>query len=79
MSSEWQILFNVAVGIIGALGGILIKIILSEQKSMRDAHEKLRSDLTDNYVRRDDFKEFMQAMFNKLDRIEIKIDQKADK
>jgi len=39
----------------------------------------LRENMSDNYVRKDDFREFKSDLFAVLNRIETKIDQKQDK
>jgi len=40
---------------------------------------KLAVTLPENYVHKNDFKDFSEMLFNKLDRIEGKLDHKADK
>lgn len=83
---EGQTYFNIAVGLIGGLGGW----ILNSLKSSIDALQKADSALTTKvqaievlvagqYVKRDDMDKISDAIFAKLDRIETKLDRKADK
>ena len=83
---DLQIAFNIAVGIAGFLGGWVLN-------SLRDAMRELQttdSELADKvqsievlvagqYVKRDDMERHMTAIFQKLDRIEQKLDNKVDK
>lgn len=83
---EAQSLINTAFALIGALGGW----VLNNLKSSIDDLRKADNDLADKvqhievlvagtYVKRDDMDKMAQALFNKLDKIEAKIDKKADK
>ena len=74
-----QILFNIAVGLGGFLGGFLLKIIWDAIKELRKTLGELEVRLPDAYVKKDDFQHFSDAIFRKLDKIEDKIDAKADK
>lgn len=74
-----QTLFNVAVGLGGFLGGFLLKIIWDAIKEIRQTVGELEVRLPEAYVRKDDFQHFSDAIFRKLDKIEDKIDNKADK
>ncbi len=83
---DGQTAFNIAVGLVGGLGGW----VLNNIKSSIDSLHKSDSMLTDKvqaievlvagqYVRRDDMDKSIAAIFAKLDRIEAKLDHKADK
>lgn len=81
-----QTLFNIAVGLIGALGGWILNTLWQEIKSMQQTDEKLADKVASieilvagQYVKRDDMERMGAAIFAKLDRIEDKIDLKADK
>ena len=74
-----QTLFNIAVGLGGFLGGFLLKIIWDAIKELRKTLGELEVRLPDAYVKKDDFQHFSDAIFRKLDKIEDKIDAKADK
>ena len=74
-----QTLFNIAVGLGGFLGGFLLKIIWDAIKELRETLGELEVRLPDAYVKKKDFQHFSDAIFRKLDKIEDKIDAKADK
>lgn len=86
MSESYQTFFNIAVTLIGFLGGW----VLNSLKASIDALHKADTDLTTKvqavevlvagqYVKRGDLNELSKAIFSKLDRIESKLDNKVDK
>ena len=81
-----QTLFNIAVGLVGALGGWILNTLWQEIKSMQATDDKLAEKVAGievlvagQYVKRDDMQVLSSAIFAKLDRIEDKLDGKADK
>ena len=83
---ETQTLINAVLTVAGFLGGW----VLNNLKSSIDDLRKADGDLTEKvqsiellvagtYVKRDDMEKMSDAIFAKLDRIEFKLDQKADK
>lgn len=85
-ADNYQTFFNLAIVIAGFLGGW----VLNSLKSSIEALQKADHDLTTKvqsvevlvagqYVKRDDLNELSKAIFNKLDRIEAKLDSKVDK
>lgn len=81
-----QTLFNIAVGLVGALGGWILNTLWQEIKSMQETDDKLADKVSrieilvaGQYVKRDDMQVLSSAIFAKLDRIEDKLDGKADK
>lgn len=68
-------LFNILVSVCGALLAWCVKVQYDTQKEM----EKKLANLPNEYARRDDHQNFTAAIFTKLDRIEDKLDRKADK
>lgn len=81
-----QTLFNIAVGLVGALGGWILNTLWQEIKTMQQTDEKLADKVAaieilvaGQYVKRDDMQVLSAAIFAKLDRIEDKLDGKADK
>lgn len=86
MSDELQQLFNILVTVSGLLGGWFLKVIDDNLKETRRHNKELSDKLSDmevlvagQYVRRDDLDRHIEAIFKKLDRIEEKLDGKADK
>ena len=76
---DWQTLFNLAFGIVCGFVGWFTKTIYDANKELRDDLNNLRVHLPEKYVAKHDFERMSEALFKKLDRIENKLDQKADK
>lgn len=81
-----QGIFNIAVGVAGALGGWWMKAMWEAVKDLKAADERLATEVGNlkvlvagDYVRREMFDRLSDAIFAKLDRIETKLDAKADK
>lgn len=86
MSDENQMLFNIAVGCAGFLAGWVITTLWSAVKDLQEADKALVDKISSievlvagQYVKNEVFNNFIAAMFAKLDRIEDKLDSKADK
>ena len=76
---DWHTAFNLAFAGLSGVMGFIIKVLWDAIVTLRRDLGELERSIKDNYVRRDDFRDTMRAMFEKLDRIEIKIDGKMDK
>lgn len=76
---DWQTAFNIVAGIVGALGGWVLNMVWSSVRRNERDIALFKESVAETYVRRDDFKDAIQAIFTKLDRIEDKIDAKVDK
>lgn len=85
-----QVIFNWAVGLLGPVAGWWLKVMWSEIKEIKHEGKELADRVAGidvlvagQYVKREYFEakvtELSTALFNKLDRIEDKIDRKADK
>jgi len=81
-----QDLYNIVVGIAGILGGWWLKVTWDTLKDLQNADKdlvdkvsKIEVLVAGNYVRREDFDRTIERLFDKLDHIEMKIDQKADR
>lgn len=81
-----QYLFNIAIALIGALGGWIMKIMWDALRDLQEADKTLTEKVATievlvagQYVRKDDFDRVADALFRKLDRIQDKLDAKADK
>jgi hypothetical protein len=81
-----QVAFNISIALIAFLGGW----VLNSLKDSIDALKKTDNDLANkvqhieilvagSYVKREDLDKLATALFTKLDRIELKVDGKADK
>jgi len=83
---DQQQLFNVLFALVGVLGGWWMKAMWEAIKNLEQADKALNDSVGDlkvlvagQYVKQDSFDKLSQAIFNKLDRIEDKLDGKADK
>jgi hypothetical protein len=86
MMDSNQQLFNLVFAVAGALGGWWMKAMWEGLKDLQKADQKLSSEVSDlkvlvagGYVRTEQFSDLSKALFSKLDRIEDKLDGKADK
>lgn len=83
---DFQLGFNVAVGLAGFLGGWILTSISTAIKDLRTQDEKLGNEVhqvhllvAGSYVKRDELDKHLSAIFDVLRRIEEKLDGKADK
>jgi len=81
-----QQVFNIAIGIAGALGGWWMKAMWDALKDLQKADDRMAQQVSDlkvlvagQYVSRESFDKLSTAIFTKLDRIEDKLDKKVDK
>jgi len=81
-----QTLFNYALALCGALGGWVLKVIWDAVKDLQAADKVLVEKvntieilIAGNYMSKTDFDKIAAAIFAKLDKIEDKLDRKADK
>ena len=81
-----QQFFNIAFAIIGALGGWWMRVMWQSLKELEQQDSKLADKVgsievlvAGQYVKRDDMNRDIATIFAKLDRIEDKINKKADK
>lgn len=83
---DWQSAFNIALALAAFLGGYVLNSVRDSVKALHEADEHLTSKVQSievlvagQYVRRDDLDKVLTALFQKLDRIESKLDGKVDK
>ena len=81
-----QQFFNAAFAIIGALGGWWMRVMWQSLKELQQQDSKLADKVGNievlvagQYVKRDDMNRDIAIIFAKLDRIEDKMNKKADK
>lgn len=81
-----QQLFNIVIGVAGALGGWWMKAMWEGLKDLQRTDHELTQQVNNlqvlvagQYIRREEFDKLSQAIFAKLDRIEDKLDNKVDK
>ena len=81
-----QSIYNWAFGLLNLAFGVILKAIWDSYKELKATDmalaEKVNSIeilVAGNYVKKDDFDRFTDAIFTKLDKISDKLDNKADK
>lgn len=83
---EPQALFNLAISAAGALAGWWLKVMWDSLCDLRDQDQHLADKVSrievlvaGEYVKREDFDRAIERIFDKLDHISLKLDQKADR
>lgn len=83
---EYQSLLNITFALAGALGGWILNNLKSSIDELRkqdgllaDKVQHIEVLVAGTYVKRDDLEKMAEAIFAKLDKIEMKLDTKADK
>lgn len=83
---DYQVLFNIVIGILGVIGGWLLNTMWSSLKDLQAADTKLAEKVSaievlvaGQYVTREEFTTTMNAMFMKLDRIQDTLNKKVDR
>ena len=81
-----QTLFNLLVGLVAFFGGWVLNSLRDSINHLHLSDESLTAKLqavellvAGSYVKRDDIDKLTTALFAKLDKIEGKLDKKADK
>ena len=83
---DYQVLFNITLGGVSLLGGWVLKTMHEVMRDLQIADAELAKKVqaievlvAGEYVKRSDMDHLSQMLFTKLDRIESKLDHKADK
>jgi hypothetical protein len=86
MSNETQIFFDVAVAVIGAMGGWILNTIWVAVKELQKADKELAEKVGEievlvagRYMTREEFNHTLSQVFGKLDTIRDMIAMKADR
>lgn len=73
---EYQVLFDIAIGVIGVLGGWTLNTVWSAVKDLQEADKELAAKVgaievlvAGQYVTRDEFNSTLNQVFERLDRI----------
>ncbi len=73
---EYQVLFDVAIGVIGVLGGWTLNTVWAAVKDLQEADKELAEKVgaievlvAGRYVTRDEFNSTLNQVFERLDRI----------
>lgn len=83
---DYQVLFNIVIGILGTIGGWLLNAVWSSLKDLQSADTKLAEKVSaievlvaGQYVTREEFTTAMNAVFSKLDKIQDTLNNKVDR
>ena len=76
---DFQSAFNLAMGLITFLGGWMVKSFSDDVRELQVKVQDIQVMVAGQYVTHADLEKMINAVFNKLDKIEEKIDKKADK
>lgn len=83
---ELQLMFDILIGVVGLLFGWVLNALRDSMRSLQETDSELAIKVqaievlvAGEYVKRSDFERKVDIMFQKLDRIEQKLDKKADK
>jgi len=86
MSNETQIFFDVAVAVIGAMGGWILNTVWNAVKELQKADKELAEKVGEievlvagRYMTREEFNHTLSQVFGKLDTIRDMIAMKADR
>lgn len=81
-----QVAFNIAVALVAFLGGWVLNSLKESINTLKNTDNDLATKVQQievlvagSYVKREDMDKLTEALFRKLDKIEAKIDMKADK
>jgi hypothetical protein len=80
---EYQVLFDVAIGVIGVLGGWTLNTVWAAVKDLQQADKELAEKVgqievlvAGRYVTREDFNQVLNQVFERLDRIRDLVSQR---
>ena len=83
---DYQDAFNILIGFVMTIFGWFLRVSWDGLKSLQEQDRELADKVArievlvaGEYVKKDDFDRVIERLFDKLDHIEMKIDQKADK
>lgn len=83
---DHQMMFNIGIGIISSMLGWWLNNVWTALKDLQDADRELAEKVASievlvagQYVTRDEFNNVLSQVFNKLDRIIEKLNEKADR
>ena len=86
MTGDAQTYFNIAIAIFGGLGGWILNNLKDSLKALHDSDVALTNKVQNieilvagSYVTNQSLEKLTNALFNKLDKIDEKLDAKADK
>lgn len=86
MNNEYQVFFDVSIGVAGVLGGWVLNTVWGAVKDLQEADKELAEKVgqievlvAGRYVTREEFNTTLSQVFVKLDTIRDIVSQKADR
>jgi hypothetical protein len=86
MMVEYQVLFDIAIGVIGVLGGWTLNTVWAAVKDLQEADKELAEKVGNievlvagRYITREEFNITLNQVFERLDRIRDLLSMKADR
>lgn len=83
---EYQVLFDVAIGVIGVLGGWVLSTVWGAVKDLQEADKELADKVAaievlvaGRYITREEFNSTFNQVFERLDKIRDMLSTKADR
>lgn len=76
---DFQVVFNGIIGLIGSVAGWFLKTLWDAVKELKEDIRDIEREMSDNYVRKDDFKDTVNRIEILCNRILDKLDNKVDK
>ena len=83
---EYQVLFDIAIGVIGVLGGWTLNTVWAAVKDLQEADKELAEKVgqievlvAGRYITREEFNTTLNQVFERLDRIRDMLSTKADR
>ncbi len=83
---EYQVLFDVAIGVIGVLGGWTLNTVWAAVKDLQEADKELAEKVgqievlvAGRYITREEFNSTLNQVFERLDKIRDMLSTKADR
>lgn len=72
---DYQVAFNLAIGIAAAFGGWTLRSITNSLENLQKDHKEMMN----QFVRRDDYRDALERIESVLNRIWDKLENKVDK
>ena len=76
---DWQAMFNMTAGLLGAIGGWLLNTMWVAVRSLETKVAAIDVLVAGQYAKKEEMTKMADAIFAKLDKIHDTIEKKADK
>ena len=76
---DWQNVINIGIGSLLAVGGWFARQLWDAVQKLKSDMSRLELSISDNYVKKDDFKDGIKELKEMLGKIFDKLDSKADR